>query len=140
MDEDRHIPRAEKDGHTEQIGLDLLTEDGKISRGGLRSYGDMDRKTVQRVRGDFLSAVFRPKMALSYTTVTFNMACVNLFAHHQHVVIDIDEENQRIILEPCPSYDRDSLKFANIDTKKNRNKPRTCVTRDFCGMIFAMMQ
>ena len=62
------------------------------------------------------------------------------FADHQYIVIGIDEENQRLIIEPCPSYDRDSLKFANIDIKKNRNKPRTCMARDFCGMVYEMMQ
>lgn len=133
------VENEKSSDHAEQIGIDLLTEEGKTSRGGLRSYGDMNRATVQRVLGDFLSATFRPKMTFSYESITFNMACVNLFAEHQHVVIDIDEENQRIIIEPCLSHNRDSLKFANIDLKKNRNKPRTCITRDFCGLIYEMM-
>lgn len=141
-EKDKGLPSESKtpDDHAEQIGIDLLTEAGNISRGGLRSYEDMNKSTVQRVLGNFLSPTFKPKMTFSHTTVTFNTACVNLFAGHQHIVFDMDEENQRLIITPCPSYDRDSLKFANIDIKKNRNKPRTCTTRDFCGMIYEMMQ
>ena len=53
--------------------------------------------------------------------MTFNMSCVNLFPDNQYVVINVDEANQRIIIEACMDYDRDSLKFANL--KGERNNP-----------------
>ena len=40
---------------TEQLGLDLMTETGKKSRGGLSDYSELKKESVQRVRGDFLS-------------------------------------------------------------------------------------
>lgn len=123
----------------EQLGLDLVTATGNKSRGGLGSYGELKRDSVQRVRGDFLSPVFRPKITFAFDSVTFNMSCVNLFPDHQHIVINVDEENQRIIIEPCRSYDRDSLKFANFNLVKEKNNPRKCMARIFCSMIFEMM-
>ena len=110
---------------------------GKKSRGGINSYEEMKKDRVQRVRGDFLAATFKPKITFAIDSVTFNMSCVSLFPKNQHIVINIDEANQRIIIEPCKAYDRDSLKFANL--KKEKNNPRKCMARIFCAMIYEMM-
>jgi hypothetical protein len=124
---------------TEQLGLDLMTETGKKSRGGLSDYSDLKKESVQRVRGDFLSPIFKPKITFAIDSVTFNMSCVNLFPEHQHIVINIDEANQRIIIEPSQDYDRDSLKFATFNLKKEKNNPRKCMARIFCSMVYDMM-
>ncbi len=115
-----------------------VAEPVKTSRGGLRDYGESKAKTVQRVRGEFLSDTFKPKITFSYNTVTFNMACVNLFAGCQHVSISIDEKNLRLIVEPETNYDKNGLKFANF--KDGRNVPRTCTTKYFCLMLFDFMK
>lgn len=125
--------------NTGQLGLNLMTEAGNMSRGGLSNYSDMKRESVQRVRGDFLSPTFKPRITFAIDSVTFNMACVNLFPDNQYIVINIDEENQRIIIEPCSDYDRDSLKFANYNLKKEKNKPRKCIARLFCSMVYDLM-
>jgi len=117
--------------------LDVITATGKKSRGGLNSYDESRSDSVQRVRGDFLAATFKPKITFAFDSVTFNMSCVNLFPDNQHIVINVDEKNQRIIIEPCKPYDRDSLKFANI--KDDKNNPRKCIARIFCAMIYDMM-
>lgn len=125
------------DNHAEQLGVELITETGKKSRGGYNDYSDIKKGNVQRVRGDFLSATFKPKITFAFDSITFNMSCVNLFPNHQHIVINVDELNQRIIIEPCVSYDRDGLKFANF--KNAKNNPRKCMARLFCAMIYDMM-
>ncbi|MDR1410409.1 MAG: hypothetical protein LBJ12_09190 [Oscillospiraceae bacterium] len=117
--------------------LEMIAETGKMSRGGLESYGDMRKDKVQRVRGDFLTPTFKAKITFALDGVTFNMSCVNLFPGDQHIVINVDETNKRIIIEPCLPTDRDSLKFANL--KSDRNKPRKCTARIFCAMIYDMM-
>ena len=117
--------------------LDVITATGKKSRGGLSSYDEIDRSCVQRVRGEFLAATFKPKITFAIDSVTFNMSCVNLFPANQHMVINFDESNQRLIVEPCKAYDRDSLKFAN--PKGEKNKPRKCMARIFCAMIYDFM-
>jgi len=121
----------------EQLQLDLIAETGQKSRGGLKDYNEIRKNGVQRVRGAFLLPTFKAKITFAIDSVTFNMSCVNLFPGHQHIVINIDEANQRIIVEPCNSYDQDSLKFALM--KKGRNNPRKCATRAFCGMLYNMM-
>ena len=125
------------DNQTEQLGVELTTETGKKSRGGYNDYSEIKKGNVQRVRGDFLSATFKPRITFALDSITFNMSCVNLFPKDQHIVINIDEENQRIIIEPCLSYDRDGLKFANY--KNSKNNPRKCIARLFCSMIYEMM-
>ena len=126
------------DDNNEQLGIDLMTEAGKKSRGGLRDYSDLRKENVQRVRGDFLSPIFKPKITFAIDSVTFNMSCVNLFPDHQHIVIGVDETNLRIIVEPCQLTDRDSLKFAIL--KGEKNNPRKCMARIFCQMLYEKME
>ncbi len=101
----------------------------KKGRGGLRDYSEAKAKTVQRVRGEFLSDTFKPRVTLAFKTITFNMSCVNLFTDDQHISLGIDEQNLRLIIEPTVDYDKNGLKFANH--KKGRNNPRTCTTKYF---------
>jgi len=115
-----------------------VVEPTKKGRGGLRDYSEAKAKTVQRVRGEFLSDTFKPKITFSYRTVTFNMACVNIFKDCQHVSLGIDLKNQRLIVEPAKDYDKDALKFANF--KNGRNIPRTSTTRYFCPKLFDEMK
>lgn len=115
--------------------LRVIAETGKVSRGGLQSYDDL--RKIQRVRIELLAPTYKEKITFSIDGIVFNMACVNLFSKNQHIVIYVDEANQRIIIEPCLSTERDSLKFANF--KNGKNNPRKCTARLFCSMIYAMM-
>ena len=124
--------------NNEHQDIEIIAETGQKSRGGLRDYSEINKKTVQRVRGDFLCPTYKAKITFAIDSVTFNAACVNLFPNDQYVVINIDETNQRIIIEPCDFYDRNSLKFANI--KGEKNVPRKCLTRFFCDMIYELMR
>ena len=117
--------------------LDIIDVTGKKSRGGLNSYGEMDRSRYERVRGEFLASTYKARITFSFDSIRFNKSCVNLFPANQHIVINIDEVDQRIIIEPCMAYDRDSLKFAIL--KNERNEPRKCMARIFCAMIYDLM-
>jgi hypothetical protein len=114
-----------------------VAEPTKKGRGGLRDYSEGKAQKVQRVRGEFLSDTFKPKITFSYKNVTFNMACVNIFKNCQHVSLGIDLKNLRLIVEPAKDYDKDALKFANM--KNGRNIPRTSTTRYFCLKLFDEM-
>lgn len=109
----------------------------KKGRGGLLDYSEAQAQTVQRVRGEFLSDTFKPRVTFAFRSVTFNMSCVNLFPDDQHVSLGIDEPNLRLIVEPTVYYDKNGLKFANY--KKGRNNPRTSTTKYFCPMLFEFM-
>jgi hypothetical protein len=117
--------------------VEITANSVKKSRGGLESPDGIRRNTVQRVRGDFLASTYKAKITFALDSITFNTSCVNLFPRSQHIVINVDEPNQRLIIEPCKSYDRDSLKFANY--KNERNNSRKCVARIFCAMVYDMM-
>ena len=114
-----------------------IAEPIRKRRGGLHDAGDAKAKTVRQVRAEFLSDTFMPKMTLAYKTITFNMACVNLFPDNLYVTISIDESNLRLIVEPATCHARNYLKFANF--KNNRNVPRTCNIKYFCLMLFEFM-
>lgn len=115
----------------------IISEVGKTSRGGLDSYDDLRKNNIQRVLGDFLAPTFKAKITFALDSVTFNTACVNLFPDDQYIVINVDESNQRIIIEPCPPTDRNSLKFANW--KDGKNRPRKCMTRFFSALVYDLM-
>jgi hypothetical protein len=116
----------------------IIAITGQKSRGGLKDYDEARGKDVQRVRGEFLSQTFKPKITIAIDSLTFNTSCVNLFPDDQHVVVHIDENNLRLIIEPVNSHDRDSLKFANY--KNGRNNPRKCIARYFGDMLFDLMK
>jgi hypothetical protein len=117
--------------------VQMVAETGLRSRGGLQDYSEAKGKGVQRVRGEFLSPTFKPKITLGINSVTFNMSCVNLFPDDQYVVVQVDEANLRLIIEPTLDYDHDGLKFANF--KKGKNNPRKCGAKFFCATLFEFM-
>jgi hypothetical protein len=122
--------------NTERSEDNIIAETGLKSRGGLKDYNEMG-KNVQRVLGDYLAATFKAKVTFAIDSVTFNTACVKLFSETQYVVVSVDEENQRVFIEPCDQYNRDFLKFALL--KDGCNKPRKCITREFSSMLYTMM-
>ena len=114
--------------------LDIIDVTGKKSRGGLNSYGEMDRSRYERVRGEFLASTYKARITFSIDSIRFNKSCVNLFPANQHIVINIDEADRRIIIEPCMAYDRDSLKFAIPSNRKSSHRkslPYTFAARFF---------
>jgi hypothetical protein len=125
------------DKRIEQLGVDLTAENGQKSRGGLKNLREMQKDSIQRVFGEYLSPTFKPKVTFALDSLTFNMACVNLFPENQYIAIDVDEENKRVIIGPTDVYDRDGLKFATY--KKHRNTPRKCMAHVFCAMVYDMM-
>jgi len=101
-----------------------VPEPARKSQGGISDYSEVIAETVERVRGEFLSDWRKPKVTIAMKTVTFNMACVNLFPNNQHITINIDQQKRRLFVEPTEGYDDTSLKFANF--KNGRNVP--CIT------------
>jgi hypothetical protein len=120
------------------IPVVMTEQEEKKSRGGFRDSSEPQAKTVQCVRGEFLSDFFKPKITLTHKTMTFNMSCVNLLQNCQHVRIFIDESNLRLFVEPTREHDKNGLKFANL--KGTRNVPRTCTINYFCLMLFDFMK
>ena len=62
---------------------------------------------------------------------------MKIFPNDQFVMLRVDQETQRVVVETCEEGDSVSLKFANL--KDGRNVPRRCLARYFCHMLFDVM-
>ena len=124
--------------HTHETVPAAVPEPIKTGRGGLRDYSEAQAKTVQRVRGEFLSDTFKPKITITHRTVTFNTAFVNFFPECQRVSIRIDASNFCLVVEPTFEFDKNGLKFVRF--KDGKNIPRTCTAKDFCSILFDFMK
>jgi hypothetical protein len=118
--------------------IPVMPESGRKSQGGISDYSEVIADSVEHVRGEFLSDWRKAKITITVTSVTFNMACVNLFPDCQHITISIDKGKHRLFIEPTKEYDDTSLKFANF--KNSRNIPRTCTIKGFCSLLFNLMK
>ena len=66
------------DDNREQLSVELITETGQKSRGGLKDYSEMKKENVHACAAIFLPT-FKPRITFAIDSVTFNMSCVNLF-------------------------------------------------------------
>ena len=123
----------------EQNELEIISEIGTRSRGGYRDEDDFaeSQKKSQRVRGEFLSPIFKPKATFSFDSMTFNTSCVKIFPEEQFVSVSVDLQNLRVVVEPCEEGENFSLKFAN--NKKGINVPRKCMAKGTCQLLYEMM-
>jgi hypothetical protein len=109
-------------------------------QGGISDYSEVISDEVEYVRGEFLSDHFKPKITFTYKTVTFNMACVNLFPKCQHITISINQKKRRLFVQPTVEYNDISLKFANYKEKEGRNVPRISTTKHFGPELYKLMK
>ena len=93
--------------------------------------------SIQRVRGELLSATFKPQITFTIDSLTFNTSCVKVFQYTQYIVISIDEKKRYLIIEPCKADERGSMKFAN--QKGGKNSPRKCPAGPLCRAIYRFM-
>ena len=105
------------------------------SRGGMSDYREVAESL--RVRGEFLSATFDPKITLTSKTITLNTSCVKFFSHCQNVAISIDERHRRLFVEPIVDGDDNGMQWANSQIV--RNVSRACTIK-LCQRLFYMMK
>ena len=114
----------------------MLSEPVRKSQGGISDYSEVTAPTVQRVRGEFCSATFNPKVTLTHKTITFNPSCIKFFRNSQYVTVNIDP-NQRCLIVQAGTEDEGNLKIANA--KNGKTIPRPCTTR-LCPVLFDFMK
>jgi len=91
------------------------------SQGGISDYSEVTAESVLRVRGDFLSATFEPKITITLKTITFNPSCIRFLSDCQHIAISIDERHHRLFVEPA--VEGNGMQLAHF--KIGKNVPRT---------------
>ena len=104
----------------------------RMSRGGISDPSEI--KDSLRVRGEFLSATFDPKITLTLKTITLNTSCVKFFSRWQNVIISIDERHRRLFVEP----QTEDAKMPCTEFQIVRNVPRACATT-LCPKLFYRM-
>jgi hypothetical protein len=116
----------------------VMTEQERKGQGKISGFSEVIEESVEIVRGDFLADWRKPKVTIGVKTITFNMACVNVFQNCQHITISIDKKKRRLFIQPTKEYDDTNLKFANF--KNGRNVPRISTTKYFCPYLFDFMK
>jgi len=105
------------------------------SRGGMSDISELTEESVLRVRGEFMSATFEPKITITLKTITLNPSCIRFLSDSQHLTISIDERHRRLFVEPMVDKDND-MNFAHF--KIGKNVPRACAAK-LCSKLFYIM-
>ena len=103
---------------------------------GIMSLDEL--KGLEVVRTEFTSSVFRPKITINFSSISFNKACVLLLPGVQYVNILIDREKKRIIVLPVHQYAKDALRWCNI--KDGDVRKRECLAKKFGEKMYDMME
>jgi hypothetical protein len=104
---------------------------------GVASLAELRRLEV--LRTELTSSTFKPKIILSYETISFNKACLNLLPETRHVNVLIDRGKKRIIILPVNRHAKDALQWCGV-TPKGDVKRRTCTARKFGEKLYEMME
>jgi hypothetical protein len=94
---------------------------------------------LEVLRTQYASSTFRPKVILSYETISFNKSCVELLPNTKHVNVLIDRSKKRIIILPVNKHAKDALQWCNL-SPKGEVRRKTCTARKFGEKLYDMMQ
>ncbi|MDR0327066.1 MAG: hypothetical protein LBI05_02085 [Planctomycetaceae bacterium] len=107
------------------------------SRGGISDLSELTAPTVQKVRGEFLSATFNPVVTIACKAMTFNQSCINFFPGSPHVTVSLDVRQRLLVIAPAVDESGDSLQIAHC--RNGKNAPRPCPTK-LCPRLFYLMR
>jgi len=97
-----------------------------------------DLKGLEVVRTEYTSSVFRPKVNINLSSISFNKACVLLLPGVQYVNILIDRDKKRIIVLPVNQFAKDAIRWCNIRDGEIRR--RDCSAKKFGEKMYTMME
>jgi hypothetical protein len=96
-------------------------------------------QSLEVLRTEFASSVFKAKMILSYETISFNKACVNLMPETRYVNVLIDRTKHRIIILPVNRHAKDALQWCSL-SQKGEVRKRVCTAKKFGEKLYDMMR
>ena len=112
-----------------------ITQTTEAEIKGISSLDELQNYEV--LRTELTSSLFKPKVIISYETISFNKACVKLLPDTLFVNVLIDRVKQRIIVLPVHQYAKDALRWCNV--KKGDVVKRVCTARKFGEKLYDMM-
>ena len=95
-------------------------------------------RNLEVLRVEFTSSAFKPKVIMSYDTVSFNKACLNLLPDVRYINILIDRFKKRIIILPVEKHAKDALQWCGV-ARNGDAKRRVSTARDFGEKLYGMM-
>ena len=104
---------------------------------GILSLSEL--KSLEVLRMEFASSAFKPKVILSYESISFNKACVKLLPGIRYVNVLIDRHKKRIIILPVNEHAKDALRWCGI-TRDGDVRKRLCTAKKFGEKLYEMMQ
>jgi hypothetical protein len=128
---------AEQNNSTspQEVEVPPLPQPNKLK--GIESIDEL--KNLEVLRTEFASTVFKPKVILSYETISFNKACLNLLPGIKYVNVLIDRQKKRIIILPVTKHTKDALQWSSINYD-GQVKKRVCTAKKFGEKLYDMMQ
>jgi hypothetical protein len=107
------------------------------SEKGIANLEELQKLEV--LRTEFASSIFKPKVILSYESISFNKACVKLLPETRYINILIDRSKKRIIILPVSKHDKDALQWCGI-SPEGEVKKRVCTAKKFGEKLYDMMR
>ena len=124
----------------QKVSPDTESASEKRDDGGFSDdeYRKIMNESGVHVRAEYISPLYKAKMTITISNVTFNTACVKNFEGCQHVSFCIDMNRKCLLMLAEKEYEARCLKFANA--KDGKNIPRICTAREFCAVLFKIMK
>jgi hypothetical protein len=104
---------------------------------GITSLAEL--KELEVLRTEFASSAFKPKVILSFETISFNKACLNLIPDARFINALIDRTKKRIIILPVDRHAKDAMQWCGIN-RKGDTKKRVCTARKFGEKLYDIME
>ena len=104
---------------------------------GIESLNEL--QDLEVLRTEFASSTLKPKVILSYETISFNKACVNLLPDTRFVNVLVDRTKKRIIILPVNKHAKDALQWCSV-SQTGEIKKRQCTAKKFGEKLYDMMR
>lgn len=121
----------------QEVNITPFPQPPKNTKNCIESLDELQNLEV--LRTEFASSVFKPKVILSYETISFNKACVNLLPDTRYVNVLIDRHKKRIIILPVSKIAKDALQWCTV-AQNGEVKKRVCTAKKFGEKLYDMMQ
>ncbi|MHB1154699.1 MAG: hypothetical protein ACYCWE_02905 [Eubacteriales bacterium] len=95
-------------------------------------------RDLEVLRLEFTSSRLKPKVILSYETISFSKACLDLLLDIRFINVLIDRVKKRIIILPVDKHAKDAFQWCSVSNEGNI-KTRLCTAKKFGEKLFDMM-
>lgn len=81
----------------------------------------------------------KPAVSIKYGKMTFNMACLRLFADTMFILTPVNRTKKRLMVVPCKEEDGSALQWARVKESDGEKVNRTISSEEFILKLYKMM-